>query len=100
MINYRKLPKTGNVLWDWFAGWINLQCMRRIVIKIATNEHKKTGRQVHISEMFGYFVIFDSRERDDLNRSGKVIKMNLTELLKASIWNSNHIKNNKNGQVK
>lgn len=74
---------------DWFVSWYNLKLMRKIIIRIAVNEHLKTGRQVHISEMFGSYIIFDSRDRDDLNKSGKVIRMSLPELLKASIWNSN-----------
>jgi hypothetical protein len=92
MRHYKKLPdNTKSVLWDDFATWVNLGIFKKIVIRIATREHEKTGRQVHISEMFNEFVIFDSRERDGINKSGKVLKMNLVELLKASIWNSNQI---------
>lgn len=95
MITYKKLsPIEDKLFWNWFSGWWNLQLMKRIVIKTAINEHKKTGRQVHVSEMFNSFIIFDSRDRDDLNKSGKVIKMNVVELLKASIWNSNMINKN------
>jgi hypothetical protein len=90
MKNYKKLKDdTGNVLWDDFASYVNLKLFKKTVIKIAMREHEKTGRQVHVAEMFGRFIIFDSRERDDVNKSGRVAKMNLIELLKASIWNSN-----------
>lgn len=99
MKNYRKLQETDNLFWDWFCSFWNLILMKKVVIKIAINEHKKTGRQTHIAEMFGSFIIFDSRERNDLNKSGKVVKMNLTELLSASIWNSNQFKNKENDKA-
>ena len=93
MKNYKKLPdETRSILWDWFASWINVGLFKKIVIRRAINEHNKTGRQIHVAEMFGRFVIFDTRERDDINRTGKVAKMNLVDLLKSSIWNSNQIK--------
>lgn len=90
MRNYKKLSdSTGSILWDSLASWINLKIFKHLVIKTARNEHEKTGRQVHVAEMFGDFIIFDSRERDDINRSGKLGKLRLVDLLKASIWNSN-----------
>ena len=98
MITYRKIKITGNILIDWFVSWYNLLLMRRVIIKIATNEHKKTGRQVHVSEMFGSFIIFDSRDRQDLNKSGKVNQMNVYEAMRASIWNSNQLKLKSNGK--
>lgn len=94
MRTYKKLPdETGTLLWDWFASWINLGMFKKIVIRVGMIEHKKTGRKVHVSEMFGRFIIFDGVERDDINRAGKVGKMKLIDLLKASIWNSSIIKN-------
>ena len=92
MKTYKRLPETENVIFDWlFSKW-NLFLMKKIVIKIATNDHLTTGRQTHIAVMFNSYVIFDSRDRDDINKSGKVLKMNLVALLKASIWNSDMIK--------
>ena len=88
MIHYKKIPETQNIFIDWFGSFYNLKLMRWLVIRIAWNEHLKTGRQVHIAEMFGSFVVFDSRYRQDLNKSGKVNKMNIHEAIRASIWNS------------
>jgi hypothetical protein len=92
MKHYKKLPETGNVLWDWFAGYVNMKLMKHIIIRIAKNEHIRTGRQIHVSEMFNSFMVFDGRERKQINRSGKLGKMDIQEALEASIWNSNQIK--------
>lgn len=92
MRQYKKIPEsTGNILWDWIATSLNNALFKKIVISVATREHERTSRQIHISEMFGAFVIFDSRERDDINKTGKFGKMQLIDLYKASIWNSNLI---------
>lgn len=92
MTTYKKLEPSDNLLWDWFVSWFNLKYMRWVIIRIAWNEHLKTGREVHVSEMFGAFVIYDSRDRKDLNKSGRVGKMNVVEAMKASIWNSTSYK--------
>lgn len=88
MIRYKQLPQTGNVLGDLIASFYNKKLMRLLVTRIAWNIHLKTGREVHISEMFGRLVIFDSREKADINRSGQVGRMETIDLAKASIWNS------------
>lgn len=88
MKSYKKIPDSGNTITDLFISWYNLKLMRGLVVRIAWNEHQKTGREVHIAEMFGSFIIFDSRERQDLNNSGKINRLNIYEALRASIWNS------------
>jgi hypothetical protein len=92
MKTYNRLPATENVFFDWLFTWYNLTLMKKIIIKIAEKEHEITGRQTHIAVMFNSYVIFDSRDRDDINKSGKVMKMNVIELYKASIWNSDMIR--------
>lgn len=88
MINYKQLPQTGNVLGDLFAGWYNKYLMRRLVTRIAWNIHLKSGREVHIAELFGALSIFDTREKADLNKAGTLGRMESLDLAKASIWNS------------
>jgi hypothetical protein len=88
MIHYKKLPESGNIFWDWFVTWYNLTLMRKVVTRVAWNLHLRTGRETYVSEMFGNYSVFDSRERQDINRSGKVIPMSYYELLRSQIWNS------------
>ena len=88
MIRYKKAKQTGNLLGDLFATWYNRNLMRRLVTKVAWNQHLTTGREVHVSELFGFFAVFDSREKADINRSGRVGRMETIDLAKASIWNS------------
>jgi hypothetical protein len=88
MISYKKLQYTETIPWDLIVSWYNKVMLRRLVTKVAWNQHLVSGREVHISEMFGSFVVFDSRDREDLNKSGKVSKMNVYDLMRASIWNS------------
>lgn len=88
MNRYKKLPKANNAVWDWIASIYNKAVMKRLVIKQAWNIHQTTGREVHVCELFGYFTIIDSREKADINRSGKVGQMQTYDLYKASIWNS------------
>jgi len=88
MQRYKQIPKTNNVLWDLFASFWNKHLMRILVIRQAWNLHQTTGREVHVCEFFGYFTIIDSREKADINRSGKVGQMQTIDLYKASIWNS------------
>ena len=89
MIHYDQLQYRDNLsLWNAFAAWFNKIILRFIVIRTAWNIHQGNGREIHVFEIFNSYYIMDGRERDDINRSGKLGKMRVNDALKASIWNS------------
>ncbi len=88
MQQFKQLPQPEEIITAWIASWYNKTLMRNLAVRTAWNQHLKTGREVHIAELFGHLVIFDTREKADINRSGQLGKMTVIDLVTASIWNS------------